>query len=213
MTRKEIYEADRKIEAGVATFLDKNFYSKFNAPVIRWDDTEHQFNGVDLTINNTHFDEKVKIRGCLNSVYAYPSFEVQFKNKGNQFQDGWLMQQLSTDYYTFIGVYSFTNDECSISNDNNISACDVLWVKKSDVLEMIEEQMTTEQLKADAQELREDYDLTQERRKRYSHRKFWLTYSPYFNEKPVNLVTTRQMLESLPHSKHFIVTREKVSKL
>ena len=43
MTRKEKYEADHKIEAGVAKFLDEHFYAIFKekVPVMRWDDTEH----------------------------------------------------------------------------------------------------------------------------------------------------------------------------
>ena len=216
MTRNQRYEADRKIEAGVAKFLDEHFYAvlKEKVPVTRWDDTEHQYAGIDLTINNTHFDEKVKIRGCLNSVYRYPSFELQLNNKGNCLQDGWFIdKQHTTDYYTYIGVYSYTNDECSISDDNNISACDVLWVKKQDVVDMVEEQMTLDEVKEDASQLREDWKATSERRKTYKHRKFWLTYSPYLAEKPVNLVTLRDSLEKLPHSRHFIITREKVTKI
>ena len=211
MTRNERYEADRKIEAGVAKFLDENFYAVLEqkAPVTRWSDTQHQWAGVDITVNNVNFDEKIKIRGCLNIVYGYPSFEVQLNNRCNQIQDGWFIDKNHvTDYYAYIGVYAFTDDECSISDDNNISACDVLWVKKQDVVDMVEEQMTLEQLSGDAQQLREDYSFTGQRRKTYSHHKFWLTYSPYLNEKPVNLVTLRDNLEQLPHSKHFIVSRE-----
>lgn len=217
MTRKQKYEEDRKIEAGVAKFLDEHFYAvlKEKVPVIRWDDTEHQYAGIDLTINNTHLDEKVKVRGCLNSVYGYPSFEVSLKNKANYVQDGWFVQPLSTDYYTFIGVYSYTNDECSISDDNNISACDVLWVKKQDVVDMVEEQMTVDQLKSEAKELREDTTKLFKGKSRttYKHRKFWLTYSAWLDEKPVNLVTLRTTLEKMPHSKHYVVTREKVRKI
>lgn len=52
----------------------------------------------------------------------------------------------------------------------------------------------------------------QKHRKRYLHEKFWLTYSPYLNEQPVNLVTTRQNLESLPHSHHYIANKERAIK-
>lgn len=217
MTRKEKYEADHKIEAGVAKFLDEHFYAIFKekVPVMRWDDTEHQYAGIDLTINNTQFDEKVKVRGCLNSVYGYPSFELQLNNRANQIQDGWFIdKQHTTDYYTYIGVYSYTNDENSISDDNNISACDVLWVKKQDVVDMIEEQMTMDELKSDAAQLSEDdFMPAQKKRKTYPHRKFWLTYSAWMHEKPVNLVVPRDTLEKLQHSKHFIITRTEVKKI
>ena len=87
-------------------------------------------------------------------------------------------------------------------------------MKKQDVVDMIEEQMTMEQLKTDANELREDsIELFQNKsRKTYPHRKFWLTYSTWMFEKPVNLVVPRDTLEKLPHSKHFIVSKEKVRK-
>ena len=142
MTRVDKYKTDMLIEAGVSQFLDDNFYGKLKADTHRWKDKEHQFAGIDTTINHTNFDEKIKIRGCLNSVYGCPSFEVSLLNKGNEVQDGWFCQQLSTDYYAFIGVYSYGNDENAISSTSAISACDVLWVKKSDVVAMVEEQMT-----------------------------------------------------------------------
>lgn len=213
MTRADKYKTDMLIEAGVAKFLDDNFYGKLKAETHRWNDTEHQFAGIDTSINNTNFDEKIKIRGCLNTVYGCPSFEVSLLNRGNEVQDGWFCQQLSTDYYAFIGVYSYGNDENAISSTSAISACDVLWVKKSDVVAMVEEQMTIDQMKSDAAELREyDFVTMQKKRKTYPHRKFWLTYSAWMHEKPVNLVVPRDTLEKLPHSKHFIVTKEKVRK-
>ncbi len=199
------------IEAGVAQFLDQFFYGKLDANVTRWNDKQHQFAGIDVTVNGVDFDEKVKVRGCLNSVYSYPSFEVSLLNKKNCIQDGWFTQNLSTDYYAYIGVYSYGNDENAISASNAISACDVLWVKKQDVVDMVEQQMTMQQLKADAEELREDdFMPAQKRRKTYPHRTFWLTYSHSLQEKPVNLVVPRSTLEKLPHTKHLIVTKEKV---
>ena len=215
MTRSQKYKADMLIEAGVSQFLDDNFYGKLKAEVHRWKDTEHQFAGIDTTINNTNFDEKIKIRGCLNSTYQYPSFEVSMLNRGDEIDDGWFVKPLSTDYYAFIGVYSYGNDENAISATSQISACDVLWVKKQDVVDMIEEQMTMDELKSDANELREDsIELFQNKsRKTYPHRKFWLTYSAWLFEKPVNLVIPRTTLEKLPHSKHFIVAKGKVTQI
>lgn len=69
-------------------------------------------------MKNTNFDEKVKVRGCLNTILQYPSFEVSLVNRGGQVQDGWFVQPLSTDYYSFIGVYAYTDDENSISSDS-----------------------------------------------------------------------------------------------
>lgn len=212
MNRNDKYQMDMLIEAGVSQFLDDNFYGKLKAETHRWKDKEHQFAGIDTTINNTNFDEKIKIRGCLNSTYQYPSFEMSLVNKGGYVDDGWFTKPLSTDYYAFIGVYSYGNDENAISCPNEISACDVLWVKKQDVIDMVEEETSMEELKSDAEELREDdFMPMQKKRKTYSHHKFWLTYSAWMHEKPVNLVVPRNTLEKLPHSRHFLITTNKIT--
>lgn len=90
----------------------------------------------------------------------------------------------------------------------------MLWVKKQDVVSMVEQQMTMQRLKADAEELREDdFMPAQKKRKTYPHHMFWLTYSCWLAEKPVNLVVPRDTLENLPHSAHFIVTKQKATRI
>lgn len=49
-------------------------------------------------------------------------------------------------------------------------------------------------------------------RTKYKHNKFWLTYSSRINEQPINLIVPRETLETLQHSRHFIVTKEKVER-
>lgn len=69
-----------------------------------------------------------------------------------------------------------------------------------------------DELKSDAAELREDdFMLQSKKRKTYPHRKFWLTYSAWMHEKPVNLVVPRDTLENLPHSRHFVITKDKIT--
>ena len=74
-------------------------------------------------------------------------------------------------------------------------------------------------MKEDAETLRNDADGIEafggstyngKHRHSYEHRKFWLTYSTHLRERPVNLVLTRDTLLSLPHTKHFIATKEGV---
>lgn len=234
MTRAAKYEIDQLIEAGVAEFLDQNFYTKLHADFKRHSDTQHQFAGVDVTFNNKHIDEKVKVRDCLNQCQACPSFEVQILNKAQQLQDGWFTQQLSTDIYAFISVYAYTDNENDISASSQISACDVLLVHKQDVIDFVQsacdtrfidtqdgmsltkQNMTIDLLKADAELLRENAwtDLVNGKsRRHYKHNKYWLTYSNDLDEQPVNLVITRENLLKLPHTGHAIITRQKVEVL
>lgn len=216
MTREQQYKADQKLEAMAAKFLDHNFYSVFGEKARRYSDLEHQYAGIDVTVCKTRFDEKLKVHGCLNQVLGCPSFEIQLVDRAGNIRDGWFANMdLSTDYYAYIGVSATTNVEAQLTSESQISAADVLWVKKQDVLDFVQEQSSIEELKADANSLRDSAQYSYgapKLRKTYSHRKFWLTYSTYLKEQPVNLVTTRQNLEALPHTKHFIVYKGKVVK-
>ncbi len=220
MTREQQYKDDQRLEAIAADFLDTNFYAIFQGrvPVSRFSDEWHQFGGVDTSIGKLCFDEKFKIRGLMNQVLQYPSLEVSFLNKSGYVQDGWFVNDdLSTDYYAYIGVSASVDTEEQLTSTSQISAADVLWFKKQEVLDFIQEQTTIEELKKDAADLRYDsYDYTHgfKQRKTYLHHKFWLTFSKGLPEQPINLVLPRQTLERLPSSKHFIVyTDKKVRKI
>lgn len=221
------YSRDQQIETMTAEFLDKYFYSKFKkADIQRYSDTYHQFGGVDLDINNTHFDEKVKVYGCLNEVQQYVAFECSIKNKGGYISDGWFQNDsLSTDYYSIIGLSANVSKVTELTSSSQISAADVLWVKKQDVIDFINDNnLSKEQLKQDVAEIRDrgdsnntdifgntSLDRSGKCRTRYNHKNFWLTYSTKMRERPVNLVLQRQTLEQLPHSRHFVVHTNKVN--
>ena len=222
MTREQKRTLDNRIEQNIANFLDENFWSKFPYGFIRQTEKKYQFQGIDVTLickNNlsVHFDEKAKVHGVLNSVLQYPSFEISFVNRANQIQPGWFYQQLSTQYYSFIGVYTVNGNSeiTSLSSATSISACDVLWVAKQDVVDYVQQSFDLSDLYNDAKELRQQSKLNgvQKNRKRYENANFWLTYSGQLFEKPVNLVTTRNTLENFKNSKHFYITKNEIKKL
>lgn len=234
MTRTEQWNRDTAIEQMAAEFLDKNFYPIFKdkAVVTRYTDLYHQVGGIDVSINKTNFDEKCKYQGLINKVLATPSFECSMNNKANQIQYGWFLNtDLSTDYYAIISLSCTVDDDRLLSSSSQISAADVLWVKKQDVIDFITSfdgyygKITIDQLKKDIQQLRFDgdnnvtdifgkhtVDSKGRARFKYPHKKYWLTYSTKKKEKPINLVMLRDDLEKLPHTRHFIVTKEKVVK-
>lgn len=102
----------------------------------------------------------------------------------------------------------------------------MLWVKKQDLKEAVEKKVSTQKLKEHAEELRREGDENytdifgnrkldskgRARRKIDGSKCMWITYSTRPVERPVNLVVTREMLESLPHTRHFIVTKDRVVK-
>lgn len=162
----------------------------------------------------SYVDEKAKYKGkAFNKVYQYPSFELQLVDRGGNLREGWFSSNLSTDWYCFIGISSTAPDETRIAESEILSA-DLLFVKKADVEELVESETGKTRLMSDAQKLRDEGmpDSRGLARLRYSHNKFWLTYSDNLDEKPVNMVVPRQTLEGLPHTKHLTVTRDGAKK-
>ena len=51
------------------------------------------------------------------------------------------------------------------------------------------------------------------RRLKYSHGKFWLTYSANLHEKSVNLVVPMEVLFAMSHTRQYIATREKIERV
>ena len=222
MTRDEKRKLDNLIEHNIATYLDQNFWGKLPFKFKRQTEKKYQFSGIDVTIItknglSVNFDEKAKIYNCLNSVLQYPSFEIQFVNRVGGVQPGWFCQKLSTDFYSFVGVYTLgENDDLNcLSCSNNISACDILWVAKQDVVDFVQNDIQLSDLYNDAKELRQQSKLNgvQKNRKRYENANFWLTYSSNLFEKPVNLVMPRNTLENFKSSRHFVVSRQEIKKL
>lgn len=237
IARKQQWNRDTEIEKMASEFLDQNFYTIFEgkADVQRYGDTYYQFGGIDLRINNTNFDEKCKVWGCLNTVQQNVGFECSLKNKAGYVQDGWLLaSNISTDFYAIIGLSTTVDQISDLTSTSQIYAADVLWVKKSDLTSFIDIHTPISQIKSDAIELRETSNKTEKDedgiysnapaclgwgptkdgkyRTKYDHEKFWLTYSSRKHEQPLNLVVPRQTLESFPHSRHFIVQEGKVKK-
>ena len=220
MTREQKRKLDTLIEHNISNFLDENFYSKFPHGFIRQTQKKYQFAGIDVTLLtqnglSVNFDEKAKVYGVLNSILQFPSFEISFVNRANQIQKGWFCQNLSTDYYSFIGVNTLNenNDINCLSSSNNISACDMLWVKKSDVVDYVQKDIQLSQLWNDANKLRAESKSLGVAKNRKYYKNFWITHSNRFSESPVNLVMPRNTLENFKGSRHFYITKNELKKL
>lgn len=169
----------------------------------------------------------------MNKVAPFIGFECSLVNKANQLHTGWFLNSdLSTDYYAIIGLSATVSDDVQLSSSSQISAADVLWVKKQDVVDYVQSfdgnygKITLQQISADASELRMHADIGYrdvfgnrtldadgKARHKYPHRKYWLTYSTRMKEKPVNLVIPRDTLEKLPHTIHFVVTKSGIKRI
>ena len=221
MTRTQKRTLDNLIEHNISKFLDENFWSKFPNGFIRQTEKKYQFSGIDVTLickNNLsiNFDEKAKVYGVLNQILQYPSFEIQFVNRAGGVQPGWFCQKnLSTDYYSFVGVYTVNENNYinCLSSENNISACDVLWVAKQEVIDFVKQDVSLSQLWNDANTLRAESKSLGVSKTRKYYKNFWLTHSTRLFENPVNLVMPRNTLENFKNSRHFYITKNEIKKL
>lgn len=199
--------------------------------LVRYEDKYHQFGGVDFSLKGINFDEKVKYYRCLNQVQKWPGFEVQQKNAIGNIQDGWLVANgLSTDWYSIIGLSTTVSSESELYLSSQITGIDILWVNKKELLSYITAYESIDEIKANADSLRQDGDYRESGseflmslplpeaqktidgryRHTYIHGMFQLTYSSRIKEQPINLVISRTTLERLPSSRHFVATKDYV---
>lgn len=213
MTRAEQYSKDQSIEQSIAQFMDVHFYNKFakKTTVKRHTDKPSQFKGIDVTLGNWKIDEKAKVYGLLNQILQYPSFELQINNKADQIMDGWFINPtLETTHYCFIAVYTSATKESNITY-NNITALNALFVKKSEIKEFVQSKISLDDLYNDIESLRDGFGMYD--RMSYEHKQFWLKLSSTLPEKPINLVTKRDILKTLPSTKEFLITPTTITKL
>ena len=196
---------DERLEHEVGKWLDKHFYNRSkNVFVERVTDKARQCKGIDVIVGSTKVDEKLKIRGLLNTVIDFPSFEITRIDRSGSYSEGWFIDSNNeTEYYAFISVFSTASSE-NLVMENNITKVVYLLVKKSEVTESI--MKSKRRLLDDAEEL--IYDQYEER-KRYFH-SAWLKISRQLREAPVNLVVKRSFLKTLPHTKEIEITEENV---
>lgn len=196
---------DERLEYEVGNWLDKHFYNRTkNVKVERVKDQERQCKGIDVLVGSTKVDEKLKIRGLLNSVIEFPSFEIMRIDRSGNYSEGWFIDSRNeTEYYAFLSVFSTASSE-DLVRESNITKVVYLLVKKSEVSESI--MKSKRRLLDDAEEL--IYDQYEERKRYFNSA--WLKISRQLREAPVNLVVKRSFLKTLPHTKEIEITENYV---
>lgn len=187
----------------VGQFMDEYFYSRLDEEWRRNTDTVLQRRGVDVVFGDSNIDEKVKIRGgYLNTILAFPSFELSFVNRNLKRQTGWFLDTDSlTDYYAFIAVYSDAKDEYSVNYDN-IDHLNVMFVNRIQVMKYV--LASGINLGKDMKEL-----ATETMGDRINHpgTGIHIKMSMQFSEKPINMVVRREILYKLDKTREFDVHR------
>lgn len=193
---------DSSLERSIGQFVFDNLWKKLGATE-RVKSKELQIRGVDVQVGTWNVDEKVKYyeaktKGFMSNLLQYPSFEVSFVNQSGLIQMGWFVDPKSlTSHYAFIQPFS-KQPNPRLFTLNDLTKVNLLLIQKSD-LDWVKQHID---IYEDSIKLRRDYPFSGERRLKYPHEPFWLTYSD-FNEKPVNLVMPRMILKSFPNTREF----------
>jgi len=136
-------KSDMKLERLAAAWLDVHFWKPvFGEKFKRWDDRSHQLNGVDLELkgNNgpVYFDEKLKVKRCLNDIQQNVGFEMSLILHG-QLREGWFGGDWAmTDWYATIGLSATVQDHTQLNDVSQVTGADVLWTNKKALKEWIE---------------------------------------------------------------------------
>lgn len=100
-----------------------------------------------------------------------------------------------------------------LKDESQITGADVLLNTKKSVRDYVETYTPFPELMRDAEELRDCWDsVSRYERKKYAHGKFWLTYSPTLDGRPVNVVIPRDALEKLPGAARFVCGVDRIER-
>lgn len=220
-------KSDRHIDMGadsraISPFLDENFYSQMVAQygVIcsRVHDKERQYKGIDVEIlaraDQAYVDEKVKIDNINNPPSAI-SFELSSVQGGVR-RDGWFIgNAIETTHYLIGGVFSKNTDKRTLEK-SDIDYISATMVAKHELKSWLSSFGVTDEylrtIDADLREHPEKYRVRQDERKTFrvfigKTDKVWLTYSAWLSESPINLVVPKAVLDTLPRSRRYVVSR------
>lgn len=209
-------EYDKSCERIVSGFLDKHFYSMYDAKSERVYGKDLQLRGVDVIVDGKMFVyEKLKMYP-LNEFINSIAFELQFFTRKGILVDGWFLNENSmTTHYNIVTAF-LKGKKGVLEDEEDIEYLNLLFVKKSAVKDFVFAETSRKNLEKDIVALRDRCLMECENgkaRHRYSHNKFWLTKSEHLAEKPINLNIPRVTLCKLHHSAEFCVSRYGVQRM
>lgn len=225
-------QKDSLVEQITNQFEDRYFWPKLLESnltcMTRWNDTDHQWAGIDFTLSSIAFDEKVKYHDCLNKSMMYLSFELEYTCRSGNRHVGWFLDPASkSDWYSIVQL-STNVPEGELGLSSHIDAADIIWCKKNEVEDFVQQHITLKRLAEVAEDAKLIADnfikpepkyggiYTKDRkgvsRINWDHHQFWITYTPYLREQPVNLSLRTSSLLELKSTRHFIVTKQEVRK-
>lgn len=191
----KLRKSDEKNSKIITEWLEKNFYSKYTTDYSRKDDIVNQVKGIDCTfkINGDEYncDEKAAV-AYINKPLNTFAFELSFINKGNNVQDGWLINnELSTDVYLLVWVNKAKKDKLDSIDD--IEDIELILVDKLSIINYLESLgWNLKKLKMKDEQIRKSDGNVEMGNVFKNGCKF--AYSKHLVEKPINILIPREKL-------------------
>lgn len=200
---------DSALERVLGEFTLENFWRKLDPKAERVENRELQIMGVDVRCGASRIDEKCKYRDSstgqfMKELLKFPSFECSMVNQAGEVQVGWFLNKRNiTTHYAFIQPFS-SQPNPSKFTIGDLTLLNILLVRKEGLDQAKKE--IGEDLYQLSNRLRDSFPSTNQRRLQFPGRRpYWMTYTPTFHERPVNLVCTRDYLKTLNGSAEFEV--------
>lgn len=210
--------SDTRGEKALGIFLDKYFYPFLQKKIELTDykrifSAEQQKSGIDVELinasgNSKNLDEKAQLH-YINSPKETFAFEISYySTEKNDYLDGWFVNDSNkTDFYLLIWIERARTAELNRIVAEDFEQLSVLLVSKRKIKSFIEKLgFSSLRLKAEAAELRENQDNNI---KNCSEDIFIYKSVIEYDEKPINLIVPRVVLEELAYMK-FLVTKAEV---
>lgn len=202
---------DSRGERAIGLFLDKYFYPKLVSmgrvkSVERIYDASLQKKGIDIVVSgNIKVDEKTQLY-YINKPLDTFIFEIDYwKTESGSIIDGWFISKTNeTDIYLLLWINKARTSMINRLVSEDFIEVEACILSKKKVKEYIQRQgLTDGRLKEISKQMRKDakkyWDISDE-----CH----LSFSQQLEEKPVNLVVKKRVLEELCEGM-YLITKEK----
>ncbi len=189
---------DNTVEQEIGKFLDNHFYPKYTSNSIRFNDIEHQMDGIDIQFDyknlvNILVDEKTAAHYINKGIPTF-AFEVDFLLNNQQVIPGWFFDSAKkTEYYLLNWVWA-KKDKYITAED--ITMLDTILIKRSAIIEMLSGyDITSESIVTIAKQIRSNN--TAGAFNKEASKPFYFYFTTHLSEKPLNIIIKKDKLIQL----------------
>lgn len=195
---------DCSVEQRTAKRLDE-YYTRCGIKFERVLDKARQYKGIDLILfgkkGTIKVDEKAKYRGLQddNAKLNTYSFELSRLCKDGKYHEGWFIDsKIETDFYCYAFPKFEDPEDMASSIKPNMQ---VELFKKKDIIKIVEQETTLDYI----EQLAHVMSVKDTRIQKFNNFAVYKTPSYKLPESPINLLISRELVESTPNFRRFHV--------